>query len=75
MAFKLLGDEIKIFLDYSDFGAAFVFGNNFREHFFAFKVSPQLFALRPDVVIWLDKEQTVITQNCQTRNLESTKNL
>ena len=35
----MLGDEIKIFLDYSDFGASFVFGGGFMEHFFAFKVS------------------------------------
>ena len=36
--FKILGDQINIFLEYSDVGAAFVFGNTFKAHFFAFKV-------------------------------------
>ena len=37
-AFKWLGDRVQEFLEYSDAGAAFVFGENFEEHFFAFKV-------------------------------------
>ena len=37
--FKIMGDQINIFLDYSDAGAKFVFGEAFKAHFFAFKVS------------------------------------
>ena len=37
-AFKWLGDRVQEFLEYSDAGAEFVFGENFEEHFFAFKV-------------------------------------
>jgi nucleoside permease NupC len=34
-----MGDQINIFLDYSDAGSMFVFGDSFKAHFFAFKVS------------------------------------
>ena len=37
--FEVLGDQINIFLDYSDAGSKFVFGDSFKAHFFAFKVS------------------------------------
>ena len=36
--FKFLGDVVSRFLDFSDAGAKFVFGDNFGEHFIAFKV-------------------------------------
>ena len=36
--FKLIGDQISIFLDYTDAGAKFVFGDDFTKHYFAFKV-------------------------------------
>ena len=36
--FEVIGDQISVFLDYSDAGASFVFGENFKVHFFAFKV-------------------------------------
>ena len=36
--FKILGDQINIFLDYTDSGSAFVFGDSFTNHYFAFKV-------------------------------------
>lgn len=39
IAFKWLGDRVSEFLAHSDFGAAFIFGEGFREHFFAFSVS------------------------------------
>ncbi|XP_046847905.1 solute carrier family 28 member 3-like isoform X2 [Xenia sp. Carnegie-2017] len=39
-SFKFVGDQISIFLDYTDYGAVFVFGSNFKEHFFVFKVLP-----------------------------------
>ena len=37
-AFKSLGDQVHIFLEYTSDGAKFVFGNDYQEHFFAFKV-------------------------------------
>ncbi|MGE5658001.1 MAG: NupC/NupG family nucleoside CNT transporter [Actinomycetota bacterium] len=41
-AFKLLGDVITQFLNFSDAGAKFVFGEKFAEHFVAFKVLPTI---------------------------------
>ncbi len=38
--FRWLGDRVSAFLDYSDAGASFVFGENFQDFFFAFKVLP-----------------------------------
>ncbi|KAK2570891.1 Solute carrier family 28 member 3 [Acropora cervicornis] len=38
--FSGLGEEVAFFLDYSDVGAAFVFGPTFKANFFAFKVLP-----------------------------------
>ena len=40
--FKFLGDVVNRFLDFSDAGAKFVFGDNFEEHFIAFKVLPTI---------------------------------
>ena len=37
-AFKGLGDQVSVFLEYTSAGASFVFGQNYTEHFFAFKV-------------------------------------
>jgi nucleoside permease NupC len=36
-AFQWLGDRVTEFYVYSDAGAQFVFGDNFTDHFFAFK--------------------------------------
>ena len=41
-AFKWLGDRVTEFLSYSDEGAAFLFGSDFRVHFFAFAVRRRL---------------------------------
>ncbi len=41
-AFKFLGDVVSQFLNFSDAGAKFVFGDNFEEHFLAFKVLPTI---------------------------------
>ena len=38
--FKFLGDIVNQFLKYSDAGSKFVFGDNFEEHYIAFKVLP-----------------------------------
>jgi len=40
--FKFLGDLVTQFLNFSDAGAKFVFGDNFAEHFIAFKVLPSI---------------------------------
>jgi len=37
-AFKGLGDQVSAFLEYTSEGASFVFGENYTDHFFAFKV-------------------------------------
>uniref|UniRef100_A0A8C5LX08 Sodium/nucleoside cotransporter n=1 Tax=Leptobrachium leishanense TaxID=445787 RepID=A0A8C5LX08_9ANUR len=39
-AFDWLGIQVQTFLEYSDVGAKFVFGDKFIDHFFAFKVLP-----------------------------------
>ncbi len=41
-AFAFLGNLAKKFLDFSDAGASFVFGEKFTDHFFAFKVLPTI---------------------------------
>ncbi len=41
-AFKSLGNIISNFLAFSDVGAKFVFGDNFKEHLFAFQVLPTI---------------------------------
>ncbi|MEH2075715.1 MAG: NupC/NupG family nucleoside CNT transporter [Nostoc sp.] len=40
--FKFLGDFVGKFLAFSDVGAKFVFGENFKDHFFAFQVLPTI---------------------------------
>jgi concentrative nucleoside transporter, CNT family len=40
--FKSLGDIVTNFLAFSDEGAKFVFGKNYTDHFFAFKVLPTI---------------------------------
>jgi CNT family concentrative nucleoside transporter len=40
-----LGDKVTQFLDYTDYGASLVFGDNFKDHFFAFKVDYLNFVL------------------------------
>ena len=40
--FDAMGDSVTGFLDLSDRGSIFVFGDNFLDHFFAFKVLPTI---------------------------------
>ncbi len=40
--FQFLGDLTRQFLDFSDAGAKFIFGEGFEEHFIAFKVLPTI---------------------------------
>jgi len=37
-SFKFLGSTVQTFLDFTNAGAKFVFGDDFLKHFFAFKV-------------------------------------
>ena len=40
--FRFLGDMVTQFLNFSDAGAKFIFGDSFAEHFIAFKVLPTI---------------------------------
>ncbi|XP_020039463.1 solute carrier family 28 member 3 isoform X2 [Castor canadensis] len=40
IAFDWLGKQVQTFLEYTDAGAVFVFGEKYTDHFFAFKVLP-----------------------------------
>ncbi|XP_004678039.1 PREDICTED: solute carrier family 28 member 3 [Condylura cristata] len=40
MAFDWLGRQVQTFLEYTNAGASFVFGEKYTDHFFAFKVLP-----------------------------------
>ncbi|KAJ8790085.1 hypothetical protein J1605_021523 [Eschrichtius robustus] len=40
MAFDWLGKQVQTFLEYTNAGASFVFGEKYEDHFFAFKVLP-----------------------------------
>lgn len=40
-AFKFLGDTVTTFLEYTDAGSAFVFGEDFEMRYVAFKVTGQ----------------------------------
>ena len=40
--FDAMGDAVTGFLDLADRGSIFVFGENFQDHFFAFKVLPTI---------------------------------
>lgn len=42
VVFKTLGDVVSNFLAFSDVGAKFVFGDNFKDHLFAFQVLPTI---------------------------------
>ncbi|CDN15814.1 MAG: NupC/NupG family nucleoside CNT transporter [Richelia sp.] len=42
IVFQFLGHLVSKFLNFSDAGAKFVFGDNFEEHFIAFKVLPTI---------------------------------
>ncbi|NWF99788.1 MAG: NupC/NupG family nucleoside CNT transporter [Thermoanaerobaculaceae bacterium] len=41
-AFQFVGGLVKKFLDFTDAGSSFVFGEHFADHFFAFKVLPTI---------------------------------
>uniref|UniRef100_UPI00398F07D7 solute carrier family 28 member 3-like n=1 Tax=Pristiophorus japonicus TaxID=55135 RepID=UPI00398F07D7 len=39
-AFEFMGKQVEIFLNYTDAGSRFIFGEAYTQHFFAFKVLP-----------------------------------
>ncbi|XP_071826551.1 solute carrier family 28 member 3-like [Apostichopus japonicus] len=61
-AFQWLGDVVQIFLDFSDEGAKFVFGDSYQDHFFAFKVLPVViyFSTVISVLYYLGVMQVII---------------
>ncbi|XP_014590879.1 solute carrier family 28 member 3 isoform X1 [Equus caballus] len=42
MAFQWLGNQVENFLEHTDAGASFLFGENYKDHFLAFKVLPMV---------------------------------
>ncbi|XP_070446895.1 solute carrier family 28 member 3-like isoform X1 [Equus przewalskii] len=42
MAFQWLGKQVQTFLEHTDAGASFVFGENYTDHYLAFKFLPML---------------------------------
>ncbi|XP_077999990.1 solute carrier family 28 member 3-like [Glandiceps talaboti] len=60
--FQWLGDFIMKFLNFSDYGAEFVFGESFKDHFFAFSVLPVViyFACFISICYYLGVMQWVI---------------
>ncbi|XP_072045725.1 solute carrier family 28 member 3-like [Amphiura filiformis] len=64
MIFDFLGDLVQTFLDYTDEGSIFVFGDNYMDHFFAFKVLPVViyFSAVIAVLYYLGTMQVVITK-------------
>lgn len=40
--FKFCGNQIEKFLSYTDYGSRLVFGSNFEDHYFVFKVRSAL---------------------------------
>ncbi|XP_070446897.1 solute carrier family 28 member 3-like isoform X1 [Equus przewalskii] len=61
-AFQWLGNKIETFLEYTDAGASFVFGENYTDHFFAFKVLPMVvfFGAVMSVLYYLGLMQWII---------------
>ena len=56
-AFKFIGDKVTRFLDYTDVGSAFVFGEDFAVHYIAFKVKRK--QLKSIVKFTFEQEQCV----------------
>ncbi|XP_076472620.1 solute carrier family 28 member 3-like isoform X3 [Babylonia areolata] len=62
-AFKWLGEQVTTFIAYSEEGAAFVFGTNFRVHFFAFAIMPMIvfFSSVMSVLYYLGVMQKIVS--------------
>jgi CNT family concentrative nucleoside transporter len=66
--FKNLGDLVVGFLNNADKGASFVFGENFKTFFFAFKVLPTIVFFSAFISI-LYHYGALVQSNCWTENL------
>jgi Na+ dependent nucleoside transporter N-terminus len=64
-AFKWLGDRVQEFLDYTDAGAIFIFGETFTDHFFAMKASMiyELFNITRQVYTHIEQKATCMATN------------
>lgn len=62
--FDFLGDFVQTFLEYTDEGSIFVFGDTYQDHFFAFKVLPVViyFSSVIAVLYYLGVMQVVISK-------------
>ena len=60
--FEIIGDGFTKMLEFTDVGAEFVFGDGFKEHFFAFKVLPTIifFSCFTTVLYYLGVLQVVV---------------
>ncbi|XP_070352190.1 solute carrier family 28 member 3-like [Equus asinus] len=47
MVFQWLGKQVQTFLEHTDVGTSFVFGENYTDHYLAFKVKPNTFLWIP----------------------------
>lgn len=71
--FRFIGAQVLTFLNYTNVGAQFVFGNSFEDHFFAFKVHIAFFSIFKYIFlhIWLsiafrnnDRNDTQLSYIC-----------
>ncbi|PIK49129.1 putative solute carrier family 28 member 3-like [Apostichopus japonicus] len=70
-AFQWLGDVVQIFLDFSDEGAKFVFGDSFQDHFFAFKYRDICSLLLGVMQVIIKKIAWLMQKTMQTSGPES----
>ncbi|XP_067928335.1 solute carrier family 28 member 3-like isoform X1 [Watersipora subatra] len=62
LTFKWLGDRVQEFLEHTDAGSKFVFGDSYENHFFAFKVLPVVvfFSTTISMLYYLGVMQVII---------------
>ncbi|KAB0401975.1 hypothetical protein E2I00_019598, partial [Balaenoptera physalus] len=73
MAFDWLGKQVQTFLEYTDAGPSFVFGEKYKGHFLAFKVLPIVifFSTVMSVLYYLGLMQQVMLVTMGTSPVES----
>ena len=57
-AFDWLGDRVTEYLEHTNAGAKFVFGENFMDHFFAFQVMCEIDKPPKSQIYWPKKEMS-----------------
>ena len=60
--FRFMGDKVDQFLDYIDNGCRLVFGPNFKDHYFAFKVMPVIIFFSVNLLYYLRIAQYVLAK-------------